>query len=86
MQAIETRVIPATTHKPTRIKATCWAGSVTISYQCEGMDKAHKEACLALLTKLEWLEYGKWTGGTIKNGNMVWVCSYATNEFLMIEA
>lgn len=31
MQAIITKVIPATTHKPTRIKATCARGSLTIS-------------------------------------------------------
>lgn len=32
MQAIKTKYLPATNTKPSRIKAECEAGSITISY------------------------------------------------------
>ena len=46
MQAILTKVLPATNTKPTRIKASCARGSKTVAYMgghSMGSDLAHRE-------------------------------------------
>lgn len=50
MQVIITKYIPATSRRPSRIKATCDRGSVTIPYPYEGTD-SHLPAVLALIAK-----------------------------------
>lgn len=53
MQAIQTKYIPATNTRGSRIKATCEAGSITIPYpSAETTEGAHKLAALALCEKL----------------------------------
>ncbi len=48
MQAIVTKIIPATNTKPTRIKATCARGSATIC--CDSSSEtAHRVAVLKLV-------------------------------------
>lgn len=52
MQAIITKVLPATNTKPTRIKAICARGSITISYpDADNQEEAHVRAAHALATK-----------------------------------
>jgi hypothetical protein len=54
-QAIETKFIKATDTKPSRIKATAWAGSITISYDhALSTSGSHKAAANALIAKLRW--------------------------------
>lgn len=54
-QAIETRYLGATNTKGGRIKATAWAGSVTVPYD-HALDTAenHQAAADALIAKYEW--------------------------------
>lgn len=63
-KAIETKYLPCTNTKGSRIKAYCEAGSVTIPYPHElsGAD-VHAEAAKKLILKLGWT--GAWrVGGT----------------------
>lgn len=72
MQAITTKYLPATNHKPARVKATATAGSVLVSYDSALRDDdAHKEAALALCRKFGW--EGSLVMGTTHNGDNVWV-------------
>lgn len=55
MQAIKTKYLPATNTKPSRIKAECEAGSITISYDYSlNIDQLHQKAACMLIEKLEW--------------------------------
>jgi hypothetical protein len=67
-QAIETRYLGPTNTKGGRIKATAWAGSVTVPYD-HALDAAdnHKAAQLALRGKLGW--QGKYAQGGNAKGN-----------------
>jgi hypothetical protein len=87
MQSIETKYLPCTNTRGSRIKAECVAGNITIPYpHAENIDGAHilaaKELCRKLAErnvkeyggKLEdepWLR--PFVTGTIKNGNFVHV-------------
>lgn len=76
MQAIQTKYIPVTNTRPSRIKASCAAGSVTVSYDhALNIEGNHKAACDALCAKLEWNTeyYTSMVGGTLLDGSMVWV-------------
>lgn len=67
MQAITVKVLPATNHKPTRFKASCDAGSATVSHDYSGDgDVQARRACRALLMKLDWA--GTWGQGGVKGG------------------
>jgi hypothetical protein len=72
MQAIQTKYLPVTSTKSSRIKATCAAGSVTIAYPHElsGMD-CHAKAAYALLAKMHW-DY-KRVGGQLADHSYVFV-------------
>lgn len=62
MQAIETKYLPTTNFKGSRIKASCERGSVTVSYPHEvgwGED-AHRVAIEALLSKFEAEDIANW--------------------------
>ena len=54
-QAIETRYLGATNTKGGRIKATAWAGSITIGYN-HALDTQdnHRAAANALIAKMDW--------------------------------
>jgi hypothetical protein len=67
-QAITTKHLPATNHRGSRIKASCEAGTITVSwdYALDAQDN-HKAAALALIQKLGWsgLAGGSdWYGGS----------------------
>lgn len=70
MQAIQTKYLSATNTKPSRIKAWCQAGSLTISYPHEHDEaNAHYSAAQALLVKLQWtgVNYGVLHQGALPN-------------------
>lgn len=69
MQAIITKILPTTEHKPRRCKATAQGGSVTIS--TDAYEDYHREAALALCRKLGW--EGSLVMGTLPNEDNVWV-------------
>ena len=78
MQAIKTVYLPASNTKPSRIKATCDAGSVTISYPHElSGDAVYRAAADALVKKLGWHMAGAVPemacGGLPNNGGYVFV-------------
>ena len=88
-QAIETRYLGPTNTRGGRIKAECWAGSLTIPYPHElNTDEAHKAAAMALAARCAkhaeqhggssiWSE-GKWTqGGNAKGTGYVFTVSEA---------
>lgn len=63
MQAIRTRYLPATNTKPSRIKAECEAGTITISYDYNlNIDQLHQKAVMKLLEKLNWKPTFIYTG------------------------
>jgi hypothetical protein len=64
-QAIETKYLGATNTKGGRIKATAWAGSITIgSDHALHSDGNHKRAADALIAKMGW------TGTFAQGGNV----------------
>lgn len=68
MQAITTKYLPATNTKGARIKATCEAGSVTISYPYSGDEQnTHWQAAQALIAKLGW--WGEYACAGDRAGN-----------------
>jgi hypothetical protein len=67
-QAIETKYLGATNAKGGRIKATAWAGSITLPYDhALDVQENHKKAAFALLLKLRW--NGKYAQGANVKGN-----------------
>jgi hypothetical protein len=55
MQAIVTKFIGPTNHRPSRIKATADAGTCTVSWDYSlGVSDNHIGAAKALCAKLEW--------------------------------
>lgn len=80
MQTIETRIIPATNTKPTRIKATASGGIgkiYPINQNLYRDEQNHAAAAQLLMTKLDW--YGTMAGGHTKQG-MVWVfCDFTAD-------
>lgn len=71
MQAIQTKYLPPTNSRPSRIKAWCDAGSLTISYPHEAGpgEPAALVAAKALVKKLGWdtEHYGDLIGGGLPN-------------------
>ena len=53
MQAIQTKYLPATNHKCSRIKAWCERGSITISYPQDARNEemAHRTAANTLIAR-----------------------------------
>ena len=79
MQAIKTRFVGPTNTKGSRVKASCDAGTVTLSWDYSvGSEGNHQKAAMALLNKIHsqsghfdgWK--GPWVGATY-NGDTYWV-------------
>jgi hypothetical protein len=72
-QAIETKHIKPTNTKGSRIKASAWAGTITVGYDYAlSTDNAHKAAADALMAKLGWT--GKFAqGGNVKGDGYYFV-------------
>lgn len=76
MQAIQTKYLCPTNSRGARIKATCAAGSVTISYPYELSGQAcHRKAAEALMFKLNWDKdtFPPLLGGQLANHDYVFV-------------
>jgi hypothetical protein len=76
MQAIITKYLCATNARGSRIKASCKAGSVTISYPHELSGQAcHRAAAEALVKKMGWddAHYGGLLGGQLPSGDYAFV-------------
>ncbi len=84
MQAIITKYMPPTNYKPSKMKAQCERGSITVSYDYDlDIDENHRAVCDALcsrFTKEDVAKYGiteanSWSrpkaGGTIPDGRHV---------------
>ncbi len=73
MKAIQTKYLPATNHRGSRIKAFDWCGnSITIPFNF-ALDtlEAHFEAALAFVNKMQWnWTKEKMTYGVIKSGTV----------------
>lgn len=63
MQAIKTRYLPPTNTKPSRIKAECEAGTITISRDYSlNLEQLHIKAAYLLIQKLKWNPVKLYTG------------------------
>ena len=74
MQTIETKVIPATNTKATRVRVTHTGNAESITVEASSFDAiedAHKHAAALLMRKLNW-SGRTMVGGSTKAG-MVWV-------------
>lgn len=70
MQAILTKYLGATDYRPSRVKAWCQAGSVTVSWNHDvDVEANHAQAVQALLTKLGWGLIKDWQSGGLPNGS-----------------
>jgi hypothetical protein len=74
MQAIQTKILPCTSTKPTRIKAWSWAGELTMSIHSiprDYTDEMHRYCAEQLQIKLNWnnQNYGVLESGTLPNGD-----------------
>jgi len=70
MQAIVTKYLPATNTRGSRIKATAYAGSVTVSWDHSISSEAenYRAAAMALVTKYG-LPSDNWHIGIMPNGS-----------------
>jgi hypothetical protein len=68
MQAIQTKYLGPTNGHGARIKATCQAKSITLSWDhALNATDNHTLAAKALATKMGW-NYGLWVGGSLPDG------------------
>ena len=72
-QSIECKILPATNMKPTRIKASCQAGSKTESYDYDDMTGQQCDLITKLADDLNWLEHSDLVFGVLRNGSIVGV-------------
>ena len=72
MQAIVTKLIPATDHHGTRVKATCAGGSITIPFDYEKDEfTQQRDAAWKLVAKLGWEKSNfLMETGTLPNGDL----------------
>lgn len=76
MQAIVTKYLSPTNSRGPRIKASCQAGSLTVSYDHElNIDENHERACALLIAKLGWTysRYGETVFGQLPDGTFAHV-------------
>lgn len=73
-QAIQTKFIPVTDTRPSRVKAWAQAGSVTLSWDDSlNVDANHARVALALAAKMQW--DGKYIGGALPGRGYAFVAS-----------
>lgn len=75
MQAIQTKYLAPTNSRGARIKATCAAKSITVSYAYElSIEENHRLAAAELGESLEWAGLcGTLESGSLKDGSYVHV-------------
>lgn len=87
MQAIQTKYLPMTNTRLSRIKATAAAGTITVSYDHSlDVEGNHRAACDALRAKLSWVGdyYADMVGGQLPDGSYAWVFAGETPERMWI--
>jgi hypothetical protein len=76
MQAIQTKYLPMTNTRGSRVKARCGAGTVTVNWDYAlSVQENHLLACKTLLAKVGWTDgayYSPMVGGTFDEC-MCWV-------------
>lgn len=76
MQAIQTKYLPCTDYKPSRVKAWCQAGSLTLSWD-HGLndDENHARVAQLLAEQLGWTgdKFGHLIGGGLPSGGCAFV-------------
>ncbi|MFO0519289.1 MAG: hypothetical protein ACK515_02550 [bacterium] len=85
-QAITTRYYGPTNTKPSRIKATAEAGSVTLSWDHRyNVDKNHDRAAIELIRKMGW--HGEYVRGWLPDNSGVYVASKggAFGELIVVD-
>lgn len=68
MQAIQTKYLPCTNFRPSRVKAWCGAGSIVLSWDhALNVEENHAKAANALASNLGWVggNYGALVGGCL---------------------
>jgi hypothetical protein len=74
MQAIITKYLGPTNFRGSRIKASCQAKSVTMSWDhALNPSSNHLAAAIKLATLLRW-DYGVWVAGDLPDGSTVFCC------------
>lgn len=82
MQAITTKYLGPTNHRGSRIKATCDAGSLTLTWDHSlSAPENHRLAARALVQRLGW--GGKWIGGGTATG-YAFVCAHRDTDLLLV--
>jgi hypothetical protein len=73
-QAIQTKWLSPTNHRPARVTAWADAGRVTIPQDdCKSIDDSHQRAAKMLAEKFDWR--GEWYQGALPNNSgQVFVC------------
>lgn len=71
-QAITTRYLPCTNHRPSRVVATAEAGRVTLAWDhAFNVEKNHARAAMELARRLGW--EGDWIAGGLVGSGYVFV-------------
>lgn len=80
-QAITTKFLGPTNSRGSRIKASCEAGSIIVSWDfAQSVDGNHDAAAKVLAVKLGW--NGAWFGGSTASGNCyVWSATGVDEAF-----
>jgi len=71
MQAIQVKYLAATETKPSRLKAFCKGGSVTILFNHNDEEQGYIDAARQLAEKMGWFDF--YYGGTLPNNDKVFV-------------
>ena len=83
MQAIQTKFIPCTNHRGSRVKAWCEAKSLTVYWDhALDVDGNHNSAARQLIKLLGWEGHGLWFGGELPrpSSGYVFVCNPKHNS------
>lgn len=86
MQAILTKYLSPTDTKGSRVKATCGAGSVTVSWDYGlSIENNHAAAAKELIRQLGWTDEagykGDWTGGCLPSGDYAFCLTNCAVQF-----
>ena len=74
MQAIQTKYLSPTNVRESRVKATCEAKSITVSWDHRlNPEDNHRAAAIDLILQLGW--HGHWVQGELPGSGYAFVCS-----------
>jgi len=84
VQAIVTKYLGQTNHKPSRMVAKAEAARIVVPYD-HGLNAQgnHAAAAAAYIAHMMWGTFDKWRGGQIPDGSYVWVCDTETLADIM---